>query len=328
MQQRSSDLDGKTLATRPGSIPMVSVIIPHFNDFDGLALCLDKLRSQTWPEQHREIIIADNNSVGGVPAVQAIARDALVVAAPEQGAGPARNAAVAHARGSILAFIDSDCVPEEAWISEGVAALQCYDYVGGQVRISVPDPRHPTPAEAVEMAFSFDFQKHVEHDRFAGTGNLFMPKALFVAVGGFRNGVSEDVEWCWRANALGYRLGYAELALVRHPARREWAALTRRWDRVIAETLALRRSQPHWAAKWLLYCVLVAISPLPHATRVLRSNALKGARAKVAGLTGLFGIRTYRAYRGVCVLCQLSRSPGGISAQGEAKRMGSVGTRI
>ena len=45
----------------------------------------------------------------------------VVVPAPVQGAGPARNAGVAAAMAPVIALIDSDCVPEPDWIAEGAA---------------------------------------------------------------------------------------------------------------------------------------------------------------------------------------------------------------
>ena len=302
-------------------LPLVSIVIPHYNDLDNLARCLDRLRRQSWPASRREIIIADNNSEGGTAAVEAIAPDARVVPAREQGAGPARNAAAAAARGSILAFIDSDCFAAETWLAEGVAALQGFDYVGGEVRICVPDPRRPTPAEAYEIVFAFDFKKYIERDRFSGTGNLFVPKPVFERVGGFRSGVSEDIDWCRRANALGYRLGHAEKAVVEHPARREWGALTRRWERVVTEMFLLRREERHWLRGWLAYAALVALSPLPHALRVVRHRQLSGVRNRILGLVALFGLREYRAFR---MLGCLWRFRAGGVAPGQDLRMSEL----
>src|SRR6516164_3196989 len=86
--------------------PLVSVVIPHYNDLPNLTRCLASVRHQTFPQDRFEVIVADNNSAGGVVAVERIAPDIIVVPAPEQGAGPARNAAAAVARGVHLAFID------------------------------------------------------------------------------------------------------------------------------------------------------------------------------------------------------------------------------
>jgi len=80
-----------------------------------------------------EAIVADDNSACGLDAVIRAAPCCRVVPAPIQGAGPARNAAAAVARGEILAFIDSDCDPRPDWIENGARALAAYDFAGGHV---------------------------------------------------------------------------------------------------------------------------------------------------------------------------------------------------
>jgi GT2 family glycosyltransferase len=283
-------------------LPAVSVVIPHYNQLEALARCLAALRRQTMPRERFEVIVADNNSAGGVSAVKAIAPDATVVAAPEQGAGPARNSGAAQACGATLAFIDADCLPDADWLEQGVAALACFDYAGGRVVTTIADRRAPSPAEAYEAVFAFDFKKYIEKDKFSGSGNLFVPKAVFERVGLFRAGVSEDIDWCRRANALGLRLGFAERAVVAHAARREWRELKEKWDRVTAETLRLARERRGWQGRWLLYAAAVAISPLVHWWAVLRSPRLLGWRAKASGLLGLVEVRLYRSYRMICLL--------------------------
>jgi GT2 family glycosyltransferase len=226
----------------------------------------------------------------------------IVVPAPEQGAGPARNAGAATARGTHLAFIDSDCIADKDWLHEGVAALGRFDYIGGQVVTTISNIRNPTRAEALEAVFAFDFRKYIEKDNFSGSGNLFVPRTVFERVGGFRAGVSEDVEWCRRANAMGFRLGYAERAIVHHAARREWGELTRRWDRMMLEDVRLAMERPAWRLRWLAYSAIVGASPLAHWLPVLRSHRLMGWRAKWRGLLGLLQIRTYRSHRMICLL--------------------------
>jgi glycosyltransferase involved in cell wall biosynthesis len=287
--------------------PFVSVVIPHYNDLENLTGCLASLRRQTWPRERFEIIVADNNSGGGVAAVQRLAGDVIVVPALEQGAGPARNAGAAAAHGSVLAFIDSDCIAGENWLAGGVSALSQFDYVGGQVVTRTGPPRQVTAAEAVEAVFAFNFKKYIEKDRFSGTGNLFVPRAVFERVGGFRAGVSEDIDWCRRANAIGLSLGYAESAIVFHAARRDWGELRRKWDRVLEETIRLARERPGWRLRWLGYAAAVAASPLAHSFRVLCSPRLTGVRARCYGLLGLLCVRGYRSWR---MLCLLVRPPG------------------
>lgn len=284
--------------------PLISVIVPHYNDLDHLEHCLQALRRQTLAQERYEVIVADNNSVGGVHAVERIAGGVIVVPAPQQGAGPARNAGVKAARGAVLAFIDSDCLADRNWLREGISALERFDYVGGQVVTKIGQPRETTPAEAVEAVFAFNFKKYIEKDGFSGSGNLFVPKEIFGRVGGFRAGVSEDIDWCRRANALGYRLGYAERAIVFHSARREWRELRRKWDRILAETVGLARERPRWRLRWIAYAVIVGASPLAHWIAVVRSPRLVGLRAKCCGLLGLVRIRSYRSYRMLYLLAK------------------------
>jgi glycosyltransferase involved in cell wall biosynthesis len=282
--------------------PLVSVIIPHYNDLDHLRCCLESLRNQSLSKDRYEVIVADNNSVGGVTAVKRIASDVTVVPAPEQGAGPARNAGAANARGAHLAFIDSDCIADKRWLEEGIVALAGFDYVGGQVITTIGDAEQLTPAQAFEAVFAFNFKKYIEKDRFSGSGNLFVPRAVFAEVGGFRARVAEDIEWCQRANAMGFRLGYAERAIVYHPARREWSELKRRWDRMMMEDIRLIMERPRWRLRWIAKATTVGLSPIAHWVPVVRSRQLVGMDAKVRGLFGLLRIRTYRSYRMMCLL--------------------------
>ena len=208
-----------------GSTPFISVIIPHYNDLEALAVCYGRLRRQTWPAERFEIVIADNMSACGLAAVRQAAPSAIVVLAEIQGAGPARNAGVSASRGEILAFLDSDCVPGDDWLAQGNSALSFWDFVGGRVTCFARDPDNPSPVESFEIVFNFNIRRYVERVGFAGTGNMFLPRRVFEQVGQFRNGVSEDMDWSFRARAMGFRLGYAPEAVVGHPARADWTEL-------------------------------------------------------------------------------------------------------
>jgi len=100
-----------------------------------LARCLRALLRQESPKPF-EIIVADS---GADPAVDAVLRDFPdVIRASERARlfpGGARNLGARRARGSILAFIDADCVPEPGWIAALVEALStaAVRVVGGPV---------------------------------------------------------------------------------------------------------------------------------------------------------------------------------------------------
>lgn len=275
--------------------PRISVIIPHYRDLTGLELCLQALARQTYPASDFEVIVADNNSPEGEAAIaEAIAGRARLTVVRERGAGPARNGGVQLARGEILAFTDSDCVPEPQWLAEGVAKLGEYDFVGGRVTVLVDDPAHMTGPEAFERVFAFDFKTYITRKGFTGSGNLFCARTLFDAVGGFRTGVSEDVEWSHRARGMGFRLGYAPRAIVGHPARRTWDELKNKWARVNAETYGLYRIRPAGKLQWLVRNLALPVSAVLHTPKIFASDQLATGSQRAAAVQTLFKLRMWR----------------------------------
>ena len=277
--------------------PQISVIIPHYHDLRGLDLCLQALTCQTYPSDDFEIIVADNNSPEGEVAVsRVIANRAHLIVVNEKGAGPARNGGVAVARGNTLAFIDSDCVPEATWLAEGMLALTGYDFVGGRVTVLVDDDVHMSAAEAFERVFAFDFKTYIIKKGFTGAGNLFCSRAVFAEVGGFRVGVSEDVEWSHRARGKGFCLGYASRAVVGHPARRNWHHLWEKWRRVNRETYSLYKEKRAGRLLWLLRSLTLPLSAVIHIPRVLASDQLNTGRQRLSAVGVLIKLRTWRLF--------------------------------
>lgn len=280
----------------PAAQRRVTVIIPHYQDLVGLGRCLEALDRQSYDKACFDIIVADNGSpVGAAAVAEVIDQRATLIVVTERGAGPARNGAAALAQGEVLAFIDSDCVAEPQWLVEGVAALAGHDFVGGRVRVLVDDPAHMTPVESFERVFAFDFKTYIQKKGFTGSGNLFCPRRIFETVGGFRVGVSEDVEWSRRAQAMGYSLGYAPGAVVGHPARHSWAELINKWRRVNAETYGLltERSGGRW--RWLLRGLAMPASAIVHTPKVIVSPELRTVGQRLAALVILYRIRLWRA---------------------------------
>jgi glycosyltransferase involved in cell wall biosynthesis len=282
-------------APRMAETPFVSVVIPHYRDLKGLDRCLTALQAQTYDPQRVEIIVADNASPEGAEAVAAaIQGRAKLVVVTDRGAGPARNGGVAISTAPVLAFTDSDCVPEPQWLATGVAALDRFEVVGGRVKVLVEDPARMTPEEAFESVFAFDFKTYIEKKGFTGAGNLFCSRETFDQVGAFRVGLSEDVEWSRRATATGARLGYEPQAVVGHPARSNWGDLRNKWKRLNFETFGLMAGQPRRRSRWLARSLLLPASAVAHTPKVLMSPELPGVREKLGALGVLYRLRLWR----------------------------------
>jgi GT2 family glycosyltransferase len=274
---------------------LVSVIIPHLNDYDNLDACLSLIAKQSFPKRLTEIIVADNGSSRGLEGVRRLVGDrGKVIGVEERGAGPARNGGVRASCGDALAFIDSDCRPDERWLEEGVKALGSADLAGGFVGVLVEDPRRLTGAEAFEAVFAFQNEKYVRNMHYTVTASMFVWRSVFDAVGGFVNGVPEDWDWCQRARKNGFRIAYAQESIVGHPARRNMTELKKKWRRLTLEWMEAADREGASPGRVLARHWAVLLSIAPHALTVLRSKKVDGLRNRMRGLWALAVIRSYR----------------------------------
>jgi glycosyltransferase involved in cell wall biosynthesis len=215
-------------ALKGGVEPRVSVIVPCLNAEATLARCLDALADQAKPPF--EVIVADNGSRDR--SLEIVARrmrerslPLRLVRVARRGAAAARNAAAEEARGDWLAFTDSDCVPEPAWLASGMALIEGRDAEAlagpawgawegdaaarllGLTSLAVPGGERvmndagPTGTNGAPAA------------------NLWVRRDVFAALGGFDESLSvagEDFDFCARLFAAGHRMLYSPRLRVMH----------------------------------------------------------------------------------------------------------------
>lgn len=284
----------------------VSVVIPHRNDLDGLARCLEALASL--PDGPHEIIIADNGPDAGRAATDSVVeryRDLPIrlVHEPQPGAAHARNAGVAVARGMYLAFLDCDCRPDADWLKMGCELLGRHAVAGGPVVVSWEGQDGPmTAAAAFDLLFGFDVATSFRRHRHLLTSNLWVRRDVFEAVGPYRPGVSEDVEWCHRAAANGFQLRFDPALIVHHRALPSRRQLHARWRRVTHETWLYGRERGQSRIGWLAKCAVVAASIGVHGVRPLVDSRLTGIGLRLRTFALLADIRLRRAVYGMSLL--------------------------
>lgn len=187
-----------------------SVIIPVKDD-PRIAECLDSI-----DEPEVEIVLALN---GASDAIHEIARThrraTTIVEIPEANLSAAYNVGVAAARGSLLLFMDSDCVFHEGAIRAMVSAALTHPVVKGQV-VFQNDGRWLS--HAIQQAREFGTSDFVN----AYSPPLVYWRAIEDAIGGYQYSDlihwEEDREFDFRLQLAGIPVHYVPEGIVYHVA--------------------------------------------------------------------------------------------------------------
>lgn len=199
--------------------PHFSVIVCTRNGRERIGACLDAVLRMDGGGF--ETIVVDDGSddgtaefvAGNFPSVRLLAPDPC-------GLSAARNAGAEAARGEILAFTDDDCEPDREWLVRlrRVFADGRFAAAGGPNLPPRPRSWHEAVVCAAPGAPSHVMLDDEEAEHLPGC-NIAVTRAAFDAIGGFDprfHTAGDDVDFCWRLRAAGFRLGFAPGAFVWH----------------------------------------------------------------------------------------------------------------
>jgi glycosyltransferase involved in cell wall biosynthesis len=193
----------------------ISVVVPTRNRRDLVRETIEALLVQDIPQEDYEIIVVDNASDDGTAemlreiAEQSHVRFTGVQMGRDYGPAVARNFGVARARGSYIAFTDSDCVPSRTWLRACVEAMSNGTGIVQGMTLAVPGQRQPLFNHFIETA---------RMDGSFSTSNVCYRREAVVEAGGFDPSCRywEDVDLGWRVCRLGYEPRFDSTALVHH----------------------------------------------------------------------------------------------------------------
>ncbi|MFB1078181.1 glycosyltransferase [Photobacterium damselae] len=203
----------------------VSIIIPTYRDWFRLSLCLDALVSQSYPCEKIQIIVVNNDPDNVREDIIKKFKNTNILFIDEIKAGSyaARNTGLKYAVGDIVAFTDSDCIPDSEWLTNAVSFLENnknIDRIGGHIELFFKSKKRNL-AEIYEACYAFRQEEFVEKQNMAATANMITYKKLFDHVGNFNDKLMSggDAEWGKRASLLEYKIAYCNNVIVRHPSR-------------------------------------------------------------------------------------------------------------
>lgn len=208
--------------------PRFSAIIPAYNAAACIARAIDSVLAQTWPAH--EIIVVDDGSSDATAEIARRHGDRVRCFRQDNaGVSAARNAGAKVASGDWLVFLDADdwYYPDRLKThAEMIARHGDLDFLTGDYDYRRPDDSrisgsmesHPSgramlakAAGAPSVVMNADEFEAFVADHFGDTHTLTVPRATFLALGGYPTGyrVCEDVFFLVKLCAASQRVGVA-----------------------------------------------------------------------------------------------------------------------
>src|SRR5438552_853486 len=208
--------------------PCVSVVVCAYNAGRTMDACLESLRTLNYPDY--EVIVVNDGSTDATLAISERHKavyDAdpggprmVIISQENKGLSVARNVGAHAASGEIVAYTDSDCVPDPDWLAFLVFKFVRSGFVAvGGPNFPPPEP-HLVPAAVAaspggptHVLLNDEVAEHVP-----GCNMAFTKKAL-EEIGGFEPvfaAAGDDVDLCWRLQNRGYPRGFSPAATVWH----------------------------------------------------------------------------------------------------------------
>ncbi len=228
---RSLEEAARQLRFARSSSPLVSIIIPAFNNARYTLECLAALRGRLGRIE-AEVIVADDASTDETASLMQLI-DGLVHLRSEENRGFLRNCngAADKARGRFLIFLNNDVQVQPGWLEPLVDALADPGVAIAAPKLLFPNGRlqeagaRLNPDGSAQLIGLFDdpglarFNTDRDVD-YASGACIAISKALFTDLGGFDDTLApaycEDVDLCYRARERGLRVRYVASSEVVH----------------------------------------------------------------------------------------------------------------
>jgi GT2 family glycosyltransferase len=203
--------------------PRISVIICVYNGADRVWRAIESLSPENVRYPDYEVIVVDDGSTDGTRELVRKYDFVKLICADHGGLSKARNIGAAAAMGEIFAYTDDDCEVDPDWlfwIAKGYSE-QDADAMGGPNISPTPLDEDEAVVVAAPGAPSHVMLSDREAEHIPGC-NLTLKREAFEAIGGFHEVyrvAGDDVDFCWRLEKAGFKIGFHGAAFVWHRRR-------------------------------------------------------------------------------------------------------------
>lgn len=252
---------------------LFSIVIPSYRDWDRLKLCLAALDKQKFSKDLFEIIIVNNEIDSSPPDDLLLSSNCKMIHEPMPGSYAARNSGIKASKGSVIAFTDSDCIPDDCWLLNASKVLLEHKYE--YLRITGPVNIFRGPS-ASWLAWKYDAitafnQIYNVKNGLAVTANLFVTRNIFEKFGYFDSELMSggDISWNRTITAHQIKILYAPNVIINHPSRLSLHQVIQKARRVIGGLFVLSKRR---SIQSQLALALRQLIPPVHFAGVLLQN--------------------------------------------------------
>jgi glycosyltransferase involved in cell wall biosynthesis len=275
------------MSSKDQSNLFVSVIIPVLNDSKRLKTCLESLEKQTYPKNKYEVIVVDNDSTENITNIVNGFEQSFTAFESQPGSYVARNKGISLAKGEILAFTDSDCIPSVDWIEQGVTnilSIPNCGLVAGKIEFFFLNSQKLTPVELYEsIEVSFNQEANIKDHHYGVTANLFTFKEVINSVGPFDSAIKSGGDRLWGEKVFqaGYQQAYVDNVCVKHPARNSFSQLYKRTARFVGGEYDLMMRKKYSPLEIFMDFIGAIKPPFRIFYRIWKNQRLTGNKQKI-----------------------------------------------
>jgi glycosyltransferase involved in cell wall biosynthesis len=197
---------------------MLSVIIPVYNGEKTIGKCLSPLLVQS--RKPDEIIVVDDGSDDRTADIVKTFKKVTLLRQEHKGPAAARNLGAKKAKGNILLFTDSDCIPDKEWVSEMAKPFESKETAGAQGRYKTIQKGIIARFVQLEIEDRYDRMKKRKYIDFIGSYAAGYRKSAFLEFSGFDEAFplasGEDPELSFKLAKAGHKMVFNDRAVVYH----------------------------------------------------------------------------------------------------------------
>jgi GT2 family glycosyltransferase len=201
------------------SVVKYSVIVPAYNAGRTIGDCLGALTRQSLVPAVYEVIVVDDGSMDGTAEVVKTF-SVRYLHQPNKGPATARNHGAREARGEIILFTDSDCVPSANWIAEMTKPFDDPDVIAVKGAYKTNQRSLTARFAQVEFEERFELLKRAASIDMVDTYSAAYRSDVFRQAGGFDESFpvanNEDTELSYKLSRMGRKMVFNPDAVVYH----------------------------------------------------------------------------------------------------------------